>query len=66
MPVSKDMVFKCVKCGYMETRKTGDALPDRGMLRPCKKCGGMMMLNGKPKSSFEILKNILPMFHKLV
>jgi len=52
LPIQQTKVFKCIKCGYKETRTVGDNLPDMSSIKPCPKCGNMM----KPTDSS--VKNI--------
>ena len=42
MPISRQLSFKCIACGYTEIRTVGDVLPDINMYKPCPTCGGKM------------------------
>ena len=61
MPIAREVIYECPKCGYEVTEYQGDVITLSDLIKICPKCGTKMEMKFGGKS---ILDKIVDIFKK--
>ena len=61
MPIAREVIYECPKCGYEISEYQGDVITLSDLIKTCPKCGSKMEMEFEGKS---ILEKILDIFKR--